>query len=292
MEIRALEKEKDLDEVLELLALSLTNPGDKDWYYWKHVENPFGESPGFVAVDEGKVVGVRLFLRWNLNYNGKKIKALRPVDTATHPDARGKGIFKKLTLHGLSVANADNTHLIFNTPNSNSLPGYLKMGWQQLHEPIPHSYFLVNHFRTCLQVRQHNNFDSFQFASTDSSSFVETEKTQEFYKWRYKDKRYEIASLVDNHNTFIVYQMLKVKGVRVLSVTDFYGDAALFQILIRSLAKKLNVYICHCLEYPTVFSTAGITKVKRGSSLVVYKGPTVYLESPWKFSPGDLEGVL
>lgn len=63
------------------------------------------QSPGFVAVDKGKVPGVRLFLRWNLNHNGKTIKAIRPLETATPPDARGKGIFKKLSLHGLEVAN-------------------------------------------------------------------------------------------------------------------------------------------------------------------------------------------
>lgn len=291
MEIRALEEERDLDEVLQLLTMSLTNPGGKDWYRWKHVDNPFGSSPGFVAVDKGKVLGVRLFLRWNLNHNGEIIKALRPVDTATHPDARGKGIFKKLTLHGLEVANADNSHIVFNTPNSNSLPGYLKMGWERLRAPIPYAYFLINHFKGTNDVIHHDSFESFLF-NAPYSGLIETDSSAQFYSWRYRGEKYKVASLAGDASTFVVYQVKEVKGVKVLSVIDFYGKASLFPILIRSLGKMINIYVGHCLEYPIVFSTAGITKLKRGSSLVVYKGPATYLEAPWKFSPGDLEGVL
>ncbi|WP_162051937.1 GNAT family N-acetyltransferase [Pontibacter pamirensis] len=292
MEIRAFELEKDLEGVLQLLSISLKNPKGEEWFRWKHLDNPFGKSRGYVAIDKERVAGIRLFMNWKLTYEGKAVKALRPVDTATHPEHRLKGVFKQLTAFGLSDANADDSHAIFNTPNNNSLPGLLKMGWQQLHKPIPHSYFLINHYRISLQVRQHNNFDSFLFAPAGNHKLVETDKTEEFYKWRYKDKKYEIVSLVDDNSTFIVYQMLKVKGVKIIAVADFYGHLDVFPILLRSLAKKMNVFICHCTEYPTVFSTAGITKINRGSSFVVYKGPEAFREVPWKFSPGDLEAII
>lgn len=293
MEIRAFDVEKDMDGVLQLLSISLKNPKGEEWFRWKHLDSPFGKSHGYVALEKDEVAGIRLFMKWKLTYDGQAVKALRPVDTATHPAHRLKGVFKQLTVFGLSDANADNSHAIFNTPNNNSLPGLLKMGWQQLHKPIPHSYFLVNHFRTCSQVKQHKSFDSFLFAPVLSShKMVETEKTQEFYRWRYKDKKYEIASLVDDNSTFIVYQILKVKGVKIIAVADFYGHQEIFPILLRSLAKKMNVFICHCTEYPSVYSAAGITKVNRGSSCVVYRGPEAYKEIPWKFSPGDLEATL
>ena len=55
---------------------------------------------------------------------------MRAVDTATHPDYQGRGIFSRLTLHAIDELRADGVAFVFNTPNDQSRPGYLKMGWQ------------------------------------------------------------------------------------------------------------------------------------------------------------------
>nr|WP_255519056.1 GNAT family N-acetyltransferase [Kitasatospora sp. SID7827] len=127
----------DVPAVLELLTASLaggpTGRRSAEFFDWKHRANPFGSSPGLVAVaDGGRVVGVRLFLRWEWRDGaGRTVRAVRPVDTATHPDFRGRGIFRRLTTELLEQVSGD-TELVFNTPNGNSLPGYLKMGWREL----------------------------------------------------------------------------------------------------------------------------------------------------------------
>ena len=56
----------------------------------------------------------------------------RAVDTATDPDFQGRGIFTRLTLEALDALPAEGVELVFNTPNARSLPGYLKMGWQEV----------------------------------------------------------------------------------------------------------------------------------------------------------------
>ena len=56
-------------------------------------------------------------------------RRLRAVDTATHPDHRGIGIFSMLTDQALHELRGQ-AELVFNTPNGRSLPGYLKMGWR------------------------------------------------------------------------------------------------------------------------------------------------------------------
>jgi GNAT superfamily N-acetyltransferase len=128
----------DLPEVLGLLGAALaggpTGRRTADFFRWKHQDNPFGRSFGLVAEADGRVVGVRLFLRWELHTGagGKRpVRAVRAVDTATHPEHQGRGIFRTLTLSALEQLRAD-TDLVFNTPNSNSRPGYLKMGWQSV----------------------------------------------------------------------------------------------------------------------------------------------------------------
>jgi GNAT superfamily N-acetyltransferase len=129
--IRPLEP-SDQDAVLALLSASLaggpTGERTADFLRWKHETNPFGPSIALGAEDEGRLVGIRLVMRWEFTSAGERVRAARMVDTATHPDYRGRGIFRDLTMAALEIARA-NTDVIFNTPNGNSRPGYLKMGW-------------------------------------------------------------------------------------------------------------------------------------------------------------------
>lgn len=99
------------------------------FFSWKHVRNPFGTSPAWVAVDGERVVGFRTFLRWEFEHAGATLRAVRAVDTATHADYRGRGLFSRLTTHALDELGGEGVDFVFNTPNDQSRPGYLKMGW-------------------------------------------------------------------------------------------------------------------------------------------------------------------
>lgn len=124
----------DADEasVLSLLGASLqggpTGERTPEFFHWKHRDNPFGPSFALVAESAGRVVGFRTFLRWEFRAAGETVRAVRAVDTATHPDFQGRGIFRDLTLRALDEL-GDTVDLVYNTPNGQSLPGYLKMGW-------------------------------------------------------------------------------------------------------------------------------------------------------------------
>lgn len=128
--------ESDLTAIIALLRNSLGEnliPKSEGYWRWKHIENPFGESPVLVCQAEGGgIVGVRAFMQWTWVKDGKEYRALRAVDTATHPDYQGKGIFKRLTLDLVKQCAAEKFDFIFNTPNASSRPGYLKMGWRVL----------------------------------------------------------------------------------------------------------------------------------------------------------------
>jgi GNAT superfamily N-acetyltransferase len=99
------------------------------FFRWKHLENPFGRSLLLVACVGGEIVGLRAFMRWRLVADGAEVRAVRAVDTATDPAHQGRGIFRTLTLRALEVLEGE-AHLVFNTPNQRSLPGYLTMGWR------------------------------------------------------------------------------------------------------------------------------------------------------------------
>lgn len=125
-------KDEDVPQIVALLRASLGEellPKSELFWNWKHVKNPFGNSPLAVAIHNDKIVGVRAFMQWRWEGDGKSFRALRAVDTAVHPDYQGFGIFTKLTLGLIDTCRKEGFDLVFNTPNDKSRPGYLKMGW-------------------------------------------------------------------------------------------------------------------------------------------------------------------
>ncbi len=125
----------DMSQVLSLLSASLGwVPDDHHaaFFAWKHTANPFGPSPAWVAERDCRVIGFRAFLRWEFEQPGAVVAAVRAVDTATAPEARGSGVFTRLTRFGLAALAAEGVRFVFNTPNDQSRPGYLKMGWQEV----------------------------------------------------------------------------------------------------------------------------------------------------------------
>jgi GNAT superfamily N-acetyltransferase len=125
--------EADRGPIASLLAVSLGRQADDArfdvLFAWKHERNPFGASPMWVACDGDRIVGFRVLMRWQFERGGHRFDAVRAVDTATHPEYQGRGIFTRLTLHALDDLRAAGVDFVFNTPNEQSRPGYLKMGW-------------------------------------------------------------------------------------------------------------------------------------------------------------------
>lgn len=122
----------DRDRVLELLVASLgAGPGgtrSAEFFAWKHLDNPYGRSFMLVGEMDGQIAGFRSFMRWRFRCRERTLRAVRAVDTATHPDHQGRGVFSRLTLAALDELRTESS-VVFNTPNDRSLPGYLRMGW-------------------------------------------------------------------------------------------------------------------------------------------------------------------
>ena len=123
----------DRRDILALLKRALGWGDDsrhEALFTWKHEHNVFGPSSAWVALDGNHMAGFRTFLRWEFELCGATIRAVRAVDTATDPQYRRRGVFRRLTLHALDDLRADGAAFVFNTPNDQSRPGYLSMGWQ------------------------------------------------------------------------------------------------------------------------------------------------------------------
>lgn len=199
--------EEDIPAIVELLKVSLGEslmPKSERYWRWKHVENPFGKSPVLLCLEADKLVGVRAFMRWEWIHQGQVYRAVRAVDTATHPEYQGKGIFRMLTLSLLDYCRQQGDHFVFNTPNLKSKPGYIKMGWQQagklplrigVHRPfrIIKNYITnVSHAagaenNTVIHYLAHAKLPGLLDDHLKQTKNITTNVSASYLRWRYQD---------------------------------------------------------------------------------------------------------
>lgn len=234
MTIRAAVDE-DIPAIVALLKLSLGEslmPKSENFWRWKHIENPFGKSLVLVALEDDQLIGVRAFMRWEWKLGEKIYKSVRAVDTVTHPDHQGKGIFKNLTLKMVEQCKAEGIDFIFNTPNQRSKPGYLKMGWMtngklRLNiKPVIPWRTKVREFDSRFAIK--NNLIHFNKSLERPLTNISTAVSQEFLDWRYCESpnvQYFAFSDDKNNPTWMTIFRLKPYrlGIEFRICDEFYS---------------------------------------------------------------------
>ena len=192
----------DLEPIMQLASESLGWAGDqrdREFFRWKHLQNPNGESPAWGVWDDDRLVAFRVLMRWTLEREGERASLVRAVDTATAPDQQGKGLFRRLTTGAVEELTASGDDAVFNTPNDQSRPGYLKMGWVVLGRPTiqvsPRSPMtMVRMLRSRvgaekwsepLSVGQPVREVASDLRDVDRGSRWSTPRTAEYLGWRY-----------------------------------------------------------------------------------------------------------
>lgn len=223
-------EEKYIPSIVELLKLSLGEslmPKSEVFWRWKHIDNPFGPSPVLLAFEGDVLVGVRAFMRWEWQQGNKILKAVRAVDTATHPEHQGKGIFKKLTMQLVEQCKAEGIHFIFNTPNKISMPGYLKMGWESRGKlPVRASVHLFRKSGDPRVSRDDWNalaYHSLLQQGEVASAKIKTRLSADYLLWRYRDNpnaEYRVVSADHKHPFVLIYRVKNEKVIPEIRVTE------------------------------------------------------------------------
>lgn len=252
--------ELDIPEILKVLKASLGETSSKKteavWRY-KHLNNPFGKSLVLVAEENNKLIGVRAFMRWEWQLSDRVFSAFRAVDTATHPDHQGKGIFKKLTLTALDLAKEQGNDFIFNTPNTQSKPGYLKMGWQEV-DNIRVKFIFVNPLywkkddKAIYQVENSiENSNSLRKIITRRNSLFKTHGklftpvSLEFLNWRYEKNPLQQYAVMATDRFYVAAYVKQHKFLKELRVVEkIVGDELGKRCLICKYRNGVN-----CMEH-------------------------------------------
>ena len=101
-----------------------------DYLNWLYFENPRGRVKGFDAFDGGKLVGHYACIP--IKINGYKGDSLLSLNTATHPDYQGRGLFSALaskTFESVSTTYAN----VIGVANAKSIGGFVKhLGFEKI----------------------------------------------------------------------------------------------------------------------------------------------------------------
>jgi GNAT superfamily N-acetyltransferase len=289
-----------IEEVLPVINQSLNVSNDRDWFIWKHVENPSGKSLGWVAVSAQGVIGVRLFMRWVLQAGGRIIRAARPVDTATAPQARGRGVFRELTRFAVAEVEKDKQiALIFNTPNEQSRPGYSRMGWTVL-PALAHGVRPLLLGRAAAIKSDDSVFTAFDHFAADPRRIC-TRRNAEVMRWRYDARSgvaYQTACLQQSEEpNAIIYRIMERKGIRLLVINELIGAAGERRLLVNSVTRRERARAALAATGSGALSLLHGPLFRRGCSMLAVRPLRALAPDPlrlgnWALTLGDLEQII
>ncbi len=94
-------------------------------------DNIYGPSIVVVVYDNQKPIAARTL--WRNDIDGKE--AYQPVQTCVMENYRGQGVFSEMTRRAMSMIPPN--AIVYNYPNINSFPAYVKLGWRLVKEYRP-----------------------------------------------------------------------------------------------------------------------------------------------------------
>lgn len=100
--------------------------GNRAYLEWLYIHNPIGAAVGFDAVEGERLAAHYVCIPMEVNVHGVTRRVLLSLNTATHPDFQGKGLFTKLAERTYEAGAAEGYSGVYGVANANSTPGFLR----------------------------------------------------------------------------------------------------------------------------------------------------------------------
>ena len=136
MDYRFEEIATDQDSIRALVELmkSCFPDSDKfsaDFFEWQYINNPAGKVHGYSAYLGDELAAHYATIPVDYVFNDKPTKGLLSLNTATHRDHQGKGLFSQLAQKTYDEAAAKGFNFVIGVANANSTPGFIrKLGFE------------------------------------------------------------------------------------------------------------------------------------------------------------------
>lgn len=118
----SLQKVADLQNIVYEGKHTFNVRGFRQWY----LNNPAGKVISFNAFYGEELVAHYACIPYKMEIEGRVVMGLFDMATVTHPEHRGKGLFKKLAQTTYDYAKENGYEFVLGVANANSFPGYMK----------------------------------------------------------------------------------------------------------------------------------------------------------------------
>ncbi|GAA4386358.1 hypothetical protein GCM10023153_00030 [Ornithinibacter aureus] len=129
---------EDASALQEPFHVVFAHDRGEEHHSWKFDANPAGPPVLAVAEDDGRLVGQYALWPVRLAVGSEVLLGAQSLDTMTHPDYRGQGMFTTLAKEAMTFAADRGVEVLFGFPNSASYPGFVtKLDWDHTGD-VPH----------------------------------------------------------------------------------------------------------------------------------------------------------
>jgi hypothetical protein len=130
---------KTLQEITSLLKIVFpkSKKFNSEFIEWQYKNNPDGEVIGYNAYKSGKLVAHYALMPIRATVYDKKEKGLLSLNTATHPEHQGNGLFIKLAKLSYELAKNNDYSFVLGVANAKSSYGFIyKLNFQKVGELV------------------------------------------------------------------------------------------------------------------------------------------------------------
>ncbi len=120
--------ERSLARYADLFRACFPGASHLDQHYlrWLYRDNPDGEVFGFDAFDGDRLAGHYACIPVTIDAFGRNVRGMLSLNTATHPDFQGQGLFTKLAARTYELGSEKGLEAVYGVANANSTPGFVR----------------------------------------------------------------------------------------------------------------------------------------------------------------------
>lgn len=193
MEIKFYDKgdlERKIDDFCELSHICFTAQADPGIIRQRYIENPYEDLLMCIAEDEGRIVANYSVVPIRICIDGEVYKAALSLNTMTHPQYEGKGLFVKLASSLYDYMERHGYAMVCGFPNNLSNGIFCaKLGWKDIYEIPTMELGLcdINAEKYRNDVRPEiGNWECIGMSKVESGG-VTIYKESKYLEWRYKN---------------------------------------------------------------------------------------------------------
>lgn len=131
-------QEGDEGGILDLYTLAFGSDISAERLVWQYKQNPAGQPIIHLAESSQGIVGYYALMPIRMRIRNKICIEIYSLETMTHPDYRGQGIFTILGKENYKLAARRGFHFLYGFTNRNAHPIVVnKLDWRDLYNGIP-----------------------------------------------------------------------------------------------------------------------------------------------------------